>query len=489
MTRSSSEALSRDSARSLGAEGQLFARTGEHQPEPPFSILERLVRTGVQVPAAKADGEGLVSSGMSNSPASSDPSIKDFIAAGRAKSKGKVKAGILERWNTRVVPRGLHKQGGKGASAYLDSYGKGISSAKITELAVCAEASGAVEMAKAFWEAAFFLETGVRATADGTGGVSVVCTRAGREACPSLAGHFPSDMQPGLVHTMQAVDTSRPRDYFVENDAYYGQPKRDGFRNVLFATRDMVVHQSRSTSALGAIDADLEDAVKRVAGAGGPFVLDGERYYLSARGSEHRTAAQAAAANIEAGNGEILPVAVYGVFKALYAGGRDLRECTEDERINAGRRIAAMIGGWSSGAAKIEMLPTATTPEEKKQMIDRQLGEGREGEVWLRKDCSYTGGKGHKTDMIRTKYVDEAIYTVVSVTASKERRGGVASIDVAGASGLPVGSVGTGFHDSLGKELIKLHQQNPGGVKVLVRHQGTTEQGKLWHARVLEIVS
>lgn len=435
---------------------------------------------------ARIQGEWRVSFGMGNPHTTSRPAIADFIAERRAKSKGKVKAGILERWNTRVVPRGLHKQGEKGAGVYLDSYGKGISSGKIAELALCAEANGAAEMARAFWEAAFFLETGVQASADGA---SVSRVRTGGEAENGVAGHFPSDMQPGLVHTMQAVDTSRPRDYFVENDAYYGQPKRDGFRNVLFATKGMVVHQSRSTSAMGAIDADLEDAVKRVAGAVGPFVLDGERYYLSAKGSEHRTAAQAAAANIESGSGETLPIAVYGVFKALYAGGKDLRGCSEDERINAGRRIAAMIGEASSGSAKIEMLPTATTREEKKRMIDRQMREGREGEVWVRKDCTYTGGKGHKTDMIRTKYVDEAVYTVVSVTASRERKGGVASIEVAGAGGLAVGSVGTGFHGSLGKELSKLHQQNPGRVKVLVRHQGTTEQGKLWHARVLEIVS
>jgi ATP-dependent DNA ligase len=423
---------------------------------------------------------------MSNTPASSSLTIENFIAAGRAKSKGKVKASILERWNTRVVPRGLHKQGGKGAGAYLDSYGKGISSGKIAELAICAETNGAGDMAKAFWEAAFFLETGVQASA---GGASVSCVKAAAGGLSKPTSHFPDALQPGLVHTMQAVDASLPREYFVENDAYYGQPKRDGFRNVLFATGDMVAHQSRSTSAMGSIDADLEGAVKRVAGAVGPFILDGERYYLSAKGSEHRTAAQAAAANIEAGNGEILPIAVYGVFKALFAGGKDLRDCSEDERINAGRRIAAMIGEANSGTAKVEMLPTAATPEEKKKMIERQKREGREGEIWVRKDCAYTGGKGHKTDMIRTKYVDESIYTVIAITTSKERKGGVASIEVAGENGIPVGSVGTGFHDSLGKELVKLHRQTPGGVRVLVRHQGTTEQGKLWHARVLEIVN
>ena len=72
----------------------------------------------------------------------------------------KPKSGIIERWNTRVVPRNLHTQGRIGAAAYLSAYGKGIAAPKVVELALAAEALGAPEMAAGFWEKAFELETG-----------------------------------------------------------------------------------------------------------------------------------------------------------------------------------------------------------------------------------------------------------------------------------------------------------------------------------------
>ena len=87
------------------------------------------------------------------------PSIETFIEAGRAKSK-KVKAAIIERWNTRVVPRELDKLGKQGANIYLDSYGNNISTAKVIELALCGESMGAAELAIGFWEAAYRLEFG-----------------------------------------------------------------------------------------------------------------------------------------------------------------------------------------------------------------------------------------------------------------------------------------------------------------------------------------
>ncbi len=420
--------------------------------------------------------------------------IAEFIALKSTASRGKVKSAITQRWNTRVIPRGLDRLGREGAMAYLESYGKGISVTKLVELAVCAGVNGAPEMAAGFWEEAFFMETGSRGTAGGgmealvkgNGGIR----GAGAKACGAnkkkvLAGIIEA-IQPGRVHTMQAVDAPLGRGGYIEDSDYYGQPKRDGHRNVLFANDEAVVHQSRNTTLMASMDRDLEEAIKQVSREIGPFVLDGERYYLSKLGSEHRTAAQAAAANIDAGCGDVQPVAAYGVFKALYAEGKDLRHGGEDDRLEAGARIVALIKKINKGSSKIEVVPTYKTTKEKQKLVKTQMEEGREGEVWVKRQCSYSGGKGHRTDMVRTKYVTEGVYTVVSIAASSGRKGGIASIEVANNAGVRVGSVGTGFDEDLSRKLIAAYANNPGGIRVLVRHQGTTEQGKLWHARVLE---
>lgn len=409
--------------------------------------------------------------------------IGDYITAERVKAKGKVKAAIVERWNTRIVPRGLDRMGAKGAQVYLESYGKGISASKVAELALCAESRGAGDMAEGFWAKAFFLREGVTESCVGLG-----VDGEGRGKADEGCSGLPSCIQPGLVHTMQAVDAVRGREAYVEDENYYGQPKRDGVRNVLFAAPDKCLHQSRSTSLMPSIGGGLEEAAMRVAGLKGSFVLDGERYYRSVNGQEHRTAAQAAAANLDVGRGEVQPTVVYGVFKALFADGVDLRGSTEEVRVGLGAKLGTMIAAVLDGEAAIEVLSTAKTRAEKEALVRKQRSERREGEVWTRRDCCYTGGKGHKTDSIRTKYVDEAVFTVASIAPSKTRAGGVGSIEVCDARGVCVGRVGSGFDEEISSQLVKLHNKSPGQVRVLIRHQGTTEQGKLWHARLLDLV-
>ena len=417
---------------------------------------------------------------MKNTRVTAGGGIEDYVGTERTKAKGKVKAAIVERWNTRVVPRGLDRMGARGAEVYLESYGKGISEAKVVELALCAESRGAGAMAEGFWAKAFFPREGVTESCVGLGS-----TGGDRGKTDAGCGGLPADIQPGLVHTMQAVDAVRGREAYIEDENYYGQPKRDGVRNVLFASPDKCLHQSRSTSLMPSIGGGFEEAAMRVAGLMGSFVLDGERYYRSANGQEHRTAAQAAAANIDLGKGGVQPTVVYGVFKALFADGKDLRRSTEEVRVGVGANLGTMLAAALEGEAAIEALPTAKTRAEKEALVRTQRDEGREGEVWTRRDCCYTGGKGHKTDSFRTKYVDEAVFTVVSIAPSKTRAGGIGSIEVCDTRGVCVGRVGSGFDEETSTQLVKLHKKSPGQVRVSVRHQGTTEQGKLWHARLL----
>jgi ATP-dependent DNA ligase len=419
--------------------------------------------------------------------------ITEFVEGARAKSKGKVKAPIAQRWNERVVPRGLHNQGRNGARAYLDAYGKGIAAPKVIELAVCAEVMNAPEMAAGFWEAAFNLQTGESATF-GTNGSS---NGSGPTQGPIQVGKtkqeitlkgIPPDMQPGRIAPMQPKDAPAPQGDYIANPAYQGQPKRDGHKNFLFATPEETAHQSRSTSIMGMIAPEFEEAVKTTASETGPFILEGERYYLSASGSEHRTAAQAATANIAMGKGEIQPVPVYGAFKALFANGKDLREGTEDERVNALTGIVALIESHlPENGPHIEAVPTARTTEEKQALAERQIAEGREGIVWTRKDCKYTHGD-HTEDTCRTKFLQEKVFTVLGITPSKAQGRILASIEVADETGKRVGSVGTGFDTHSAAELTKQHLEHPGEVKVLVRFRNYTEKGMLFESRFIETI-
>jgi bifunctional non-homologous end joining protein LigD len=402
----------------------------------------------------------------------------------------KPKSSIVERWNTRVVPRNLHNQGRAGAAAYLTAYGKGIAAPKVIELALCAEAMGSPAMAAGFWEKAFELETGnaVRFEAgDATASIPVSTERV--RPAVSLSG-LPDNMQPGKIVTMQPADTKLNRTAFILNPEYVGQPKRDGHHDVTLADEENAVHQSRSTSIMAPFSIAFDNAAKQVAAKLGAFVLDGERYYKSANGAEHRTAAQAAEENINLGKGEILPVTVYAIFKALYAGGKSLLEADEMERIEAARPIGeALIAVLKGADCEVEVLPTAITTAEKQDLADSQKASGREGEVWIRRTCRYTGGKSHKTDILRTKYFIEIRVRVTGLTKTTAAGRLFGAIEVADVkTGKSLGSVGTGFDAGTSKLLVDRFAAHPDNTFIEVRAQGYTEGGVLWQARLLEIV-
>lgn len=415
--------------------------------------------------------------------------IGEFVEEQRKKFK-KVKAPIVERWNTRVVPRGLQTLGKSGAQAYIESYGKGIAAPKVVELAQCAESMGANEMAAGFWEVAFNLTTGESAafSISGTSTPSSAPITVASKQRENLPG-FPENMQPGSIQPMQPTDALEPQSHYVLNSAYWGQPKRDGQKDVLFATPQACLHQSRSTSLLGGIHPHFEEAATNAAKEIGAFILEGERYYLSAAGSEHRTAAQAATANIEAGKGEVQPIPVYGAFKALFAGGKDLRNSDEGTRIDAATGIVALLHSYlPADGARIEAVPTARTTSEKQEMASRQKSEGREGEVWTLRSCTYSGGKSHKTDAVRTKYLQEDEFFITNLTPSTAKGRPFGAMELTNLSGKPVGAAGTGFDAFTMLDIVSACQTNPGKVKVKIRFQGYTETGILWHARFLSLV-
>ena len=417
-------------------------------------------------------------------------------AAAKRKAAKKISADIRERWNNRIVTRELHLMGEAGAVQYLADYGRGIGTAKIISFALCAESEGYPEMAIGFWKRAFELETGEKPTKNTPNNSTTNPDPAAKSKAAAkvefvnnlIVPELPPHLQPGRIVTMQPVDAPSERSYYIENPDYWGQPKRDGNRVVVVATPDKVYYQSRSTNlrqqASIAIDRTLSDIAAKI----GIFVLDGELYYKSYTGSEHRTGAQAATVNIESGFPTIQPTAVYGIFKALFVKGNDLTTTAESERIAAGVEVGEMLLSLST---EFEIVPTSRTAEEKLLLAQQQESENREGEVWILHNCCYVGGKDvKKFPMVRTKYCQEYDLFIVGLTRTKVAGRPFSAIEVAqeiDGKLVPIGTVGTGFSSGEMQEIARLYDANPLGVKIKVRSQGLTESGKLWHARFLEI--
>jgi bifunctional non-homologous end joining protein LigD len=188
--------------------------------------------------------------------------LQNFIDehAGKKSKDGiiKVSSSINKRWETRIVIQGLDAQGADGARAYLARYGNNIAAPKVIDLALCAQAKGAQEMAMAFWVKAYELTFGSSPTdASDTALAAVSSSTSSKiEELPVIA-NLPDHLQPGKIHTMQAVDAPEDREYYINSEDYLGQPKRDGHRSVVIATPEKVWFQTRNLNLVEISDNKL----------------------------------------------------------------------------------------------------------------------------------------------------------------------------------------------------------------------------------------
>jgi ATP-dependent DNA ligase len=420
-----------------------------------------------------------------------------FISSQRA-TAGKPTADIRSRWASRIVARNLHQQGAAGAEAYLRDYGRGIAAAKVVALAIQAEVEGCDDIALGFWAKAYELTTGQRpevgqqVVAVGTHPQAPPISRTAALVFPALPAH----LQPGSIITMQPVDAVCSREDYIANSLYLGQPKRDGSRIVVIASADTVAYQSRSTNLLASPSVSFDSAFRLAAQARGPFVLDGELVFLDAAGGEHRTGSQAAQANATNGHPDARVRSRICIFKALFARGVDLTTHDEEARIHGAAPIVSIAQYHLIKAGvidlDIEQVPTAWTTAQKQALIERQQTEGREGEVWVQRSTRYIGGKLPGEVMVRTKYLAETEVVITALTPTTVPGRPFGAIEVAEScpdgAGKPVGRVSTGFDGQDAAEIAALVARHPEGLRILVRHQGRTETGMLWHARFLKVI-
>ena len=414
--------------------------------------------------------------------------LNDFIAQHRATAR-KPGADIRERWQKRIVARHLHQQGRAGAVAYLRDYGKGISVAKLIALALQSEAEGCDDMAIGFWLSACKAETGVEAAADET---TSSTPQPKPKPTDTAFNHLPSHLRPESIITMQPIDAPHPREHYINSDAYIGQPKRDGSRIVVIATGRCVAYQGRSMECIASPGAPFDAAFTFTARRMGDFVLDGELLFIDAAGGEHRTGSQAAKANALADKPAALVICRIAVFKALFLNGDDLTQAQEWERVLKALPLVEMaLAHLEQNHVRdydIEPLRSAHITPAKRSLVAVQQAEGREGEVWIHTNAKYLPGKSGGDIFVRTKYVDETEVVVTGLTPTTVAGRPFGSIEVSDDNGRALGRVGTGFDAAEARQIAAAFKTKK-PTRMLVRHQGRTEAGQLWHARFLKLLT
>ena len=410
----------------------------------------------------------------------------------------KIKADILERWQTRILPRDLHTQGEAGAQLYLRDYGKSIAAPKCLQFGALALQNGCPEFAAGFYKKAAELmgvEIYPEVVSD-AGNPNHDLSRCivsadpgkGRSVQVTQIVDFPLDMQPGKFVPMQPVDGKKERGAYIDDPHYWMQPKIDGSKLIVFVTRDNVWYQSRSLRLTSTPDLDFERELKAAANFFGSFILEGELTFLDWEMKEHRTGAQAATANAELGHPQWHPVMQFVVFSAPWC--ENLSSVNYGDMVLNGNQIAIFIRE-TIGQGITVPIKTAMTAGLKADLALAFSNSGREGEVWFRYDMPYRPGKHKDESFVRTKYLTEFDALVVGFTDTTAEGHAFGAMLIHSLDDKPLGAVGTGFTREQKRELMqRYHASLHGGnmLRVAVRSQGYTEDGKAWHARFLEIV-
>ncbi len=403
--------------------------------------------------------------------------LQEFIDTN---SKKKPNSDIAERWQTRVVPQGLHSQGEAGANQYLNLYGKGIAAPKCIMFAVYAQQNGYSGFAMGMWKKAFMLTTG---NLPGVASIGVQPISKVMVIPPSTRSqYFYKGIQPGEIVTMQPEDAMHPRQQYLERDEYWGQAKRDGNKVLIFAAPDGVWYQSRSMKLRGDPSIEMSRVLKAfVQSHDKGIILEGELYFLDYEGKEHRTGAQAAKVNVEAGHGLTPVLTRYMPFYAIYDN-RDWREDTYAIRILYGTAIANQLAEMSP----LFVVPrTARSYDEKVKLASMQHAEGREGEVWFRASARYHAGKDKSEDVVRTKYLIEMDAIVISLTPTTAQGRLFGAIVITDMEGKQIGSVGTGFDATDMRTIWDAYHSGKRTIIPIIT-QGFTENGQVMHGRLSE---
>jgi hypothetical protein len=275
--------------------------------------------------------------------------ITEFLSAHAADS---VKSDIIERWESRIVAGGLHMEGRRGAEAYLAQYGKGMKTPKCIGFARCAELKGFPQLAAAFWEQAFFLETGRRANVSGGTVVSDACLPT--PLLRASFGHRPQLLVP--VNRERALSLARERSYGI-------QEKKDGER-VMVEVKASVLRAGNKKGLERFLPLKIAEALLSLKR---DFVIDGE-----------------------------LVGTTYWVFDLLSVDGVDMRG-NEYWRRDLALNVLLGTHGDRDFVGAVQVVQLVTSQGEKLGHIEQLERGGKEGFVIKLLSAPYVAGDAHQT--------------------------------------------------------------------------------------------
>lgn len=427
--------------------------------------------------------------------------IRDYVNERRLMSKYLPNNDIVERWETRIVPASLQHQGELGVQSYLSRYGKSIGYPKCIMFARHAESYfyGVNDFALGFWKKAFSLEFpndkligDLKDDAPITSQTLVMEFYDDSLDQPDEVYDFPAEYQPGKLVTMQPSDAQHPREYYIADDRYHGQPKRDGNKLIVFATPKKVWYQSRQLKVDEvAPSPQMDTAFREVAKHSASFIVEGELYFLDVAGKEHMTGATCLAANAKMDEAHIQPRIKFSAFGCLCIGGKSVN--TKGEQVFIGDELMEAL--CKSNPSEFEILLIATTRETKQQLADQQKANGCEGEVWFRADLPHRPGKITSSKdpffdgYVRTKYsIGIQRYRITKVAPSRAAGHTIGGFSIQDADGNDVGTVGTGYTREEQIKILELFTAQPENAWVLVDGQAMTVYNKIRHARFVGFV-
>ncbi len=400
----------------------------------------------------------------------------DLQAYRKMYEKTKPNADVNERWETRVLAHRL--SGAAGAQAYINNWGTGWAVKKAVMFARKAEIEGDIPMSEIFWRRAHEIEFKEPATGSLTAqSVEPVQVKSMPTQEPTMVGTV---LEPGKVVTSQPTDAPAARIFYILHEGYWGMQKHDGQKYLAFASEYGCAWQARSMKVKPSPDVDLDAAMVQVAKEVGSFVLEGEWTYLDYKRGEHRTGAQAMTANAALGHPEVLPVPTYYVFDCLESQGQDVRNLPKSERHKMALATVTLI---RQRYPFIELVPVATTEYEKRGLVERMTREGREGEIWFMPHMHYVAGKHSEPYFVRTKYLQEFEADIISVAPATAEGHFIGGFEIADNEGNSLGSIGTGYSREDQQEILRRFQA--GNARCVIRSQGRTETGKVWHGRFI----
>ena len=242
---------------------------------------------------------------------------------------------ILARWESRILPAGLHTRGHAGATSYLGQYGKGIRPPKVIQFARLADLKGFPEMAAGFWEHAFFLETGERGTLSRThASAPGVIVNHARELGESFGQ---------CAKLLTAVDRETALQ-LARKPTVGLQEKKDGERLLLRSLGARVTGGNKK-GLVTTVPLPVADDIIRL----GKVETDGEKIH-----------------------------ATYHVFDLLSHQGVDLRRLGFLDRY---QRLAALFAACGGDSASVRLVPLVTGLEAKLRLIAELESTGKEGFV------------------------------------------------------------------------------------------------------------